>query len=207
MVAISPPGRRRFTSRVTVTSTPGKSVGMAVLGPHAVALSWLSGKCDTGAVGDGIPYAGSVRGGVAAQPVALGTTPAETIVASHAPGGADVSFAEDSLTAPLGRLMVARMAPDGTVGAPVEATGGWLPVAGDGAGDQLMAHPGQMGTPTTPLSARSTAGVIEPAPLPTVGYPWTTGAVTARDGAGLAVLSWRPLSSMTPRIVISTWRP
>ena len=59
----------------------------------------------------------------------------------------------------------------------------------------------------TPLAARSTTGELDPAPLPALGFPWTAGTVAAHDGRALAALSFRPLSSMTPSIVLSVWRP
>jgi hypothetical protein len=64
-----------------------------------------------------------------------------------------------------------------------------------------------MGMATTPLAARSASGVIEPAPLPAVGFPWTSGTFAALSGRALAALSFRPLSSMSPSIVASVWRP
>ena len=47
IVIAAPPWRHRFTRRTTVTTAPGKSVRMAVMGGGAVALAWIAGKCDT----------------------------------------------------------------------------------------------------------------------------------------------------------------
>ena len=60
----------------------------------------------------------------------------------------------------------------------------------------------------TPLAARSAlGGAVDPAPVPEVGYPWTSGTFAASSGRALAALSFRPLSSMSPSIVVSVWRP
>ena len=105
------------------------------------------------------------------------------------------------------RLMQSRITADGAIGAPVPVGDDWLALAGDPAGDQLVGHPDPL-LATTPLAARPAAGApIEPAPLPAVGYPWTNGTLAAHDGRALAVLSFRPLSSMTPSIVLAVWRP
>jgi hypothetical protein len=40
-----------------------------------------------------------------------------------------------------------------------------------------------------------------------IGFPWTAGVAAAPDGRGLAALSFQPLSSMSPSIVIAVWRP
>ena len=104
--------------------------------------------------------------------------------------------------------MTSRITADGGIGAPVPVGDGWVALAGDPAGDQLVGHLDPLGAATTPLAARPTAGAaIEPAPLASVGYPWTNGTLAAHDGRALAVLSFRPLSSMTPSIVLAVWRP
>ncbi len=208
LVAIAPPGRRRFTTSTAVSTTPGKSVRMAAMGPDAVALSWLSGTCNTTEDTGGGPYAATVRAGRAGEPVALATDAALTVVASPAPGGADVSFTVWPATSAHGRLMTARINADGTVAAPADADGGWIALAGDAAGDQLFGHPDPAGGATTPLAARAaTSGASEPAPLAAVGFPWTGGTLAADHGRALAAISFQPLSSMTPSIVIAVWRP
>jgi hypothetical protein len=205
-VVSAPPGRRRFSVRTRVTGAPGKTVRMAVMGPHRLALTWLGGKCDTTEDMAGVPFAATVRDGVASAPVALGDAAALMLAAAPAAGGADVSFSVLSATG--SGLMTSRIAADGTVGAPVAAPGGWIALAGDRAGDQLLGHPDHIGAAITPLSAQpATGGAAEPAPLPAIGFPWTGGTVAARDGRALAVLSFRPLSSMSPSIVMAVWRP
>ena len=72
-VAIAPPGRARFTRRVTLTTTSGHAVRMSVRAPDAVTVGWLSGGCDTTEELGGRPSVTIVRGGVAAPPTALGT--------------------------------------------------------------------------------------------------------------------------------------
>ncbi|HEY6891231.1 MAG TPA: hypothetical protein VI300_25725, partial [Solirubrobacter sp.] len=208
IVAVAPPGLRRFTGRTVVSRAPGKAVRMAVMGPDAVALAWLNGTCDTTEADAGLPYVAAVRGGSASAPVALGNASALTVLATPAPSGADVSFA----TSPSGGpavLMHAQIAPDGAVAAPVAAPDGWIALAGDPAGDQLIGQPDPSGGGArTPLAARSAVGgMVDAAPLPEVGYPWTSGTFAARGGRALAALSFRPLSSMNPSIVVSVWRP
>ena len=83
-----------------------------------------------------------------------------------------------------------------------------MALAGDPAGDQLVGRPDPVGGALTPLAVRSaTGGALEPGPLPAVGYPWTAGVVAARDGRALAALSFQPLTSMRPSIVMAIWRP
>jgi hypothetical protein len=204
----APPGRRRFTTRTTVTTAPGKTVRMAVMGPGAVALAWVSGKCDTTEELGGRPFAATVRDGVAAAPVALGDGVALNLIASPAAAGADVTFSRLEANVAEAQLITSRITADGVVGAPTLVGDGWVALAGDSAGDQLVGRPGPLGSPTTPLAARPASGEpLEPAPVAAVGYPWTNGTVAASDGRALAALSFRPLSSMTPSIVMSVWRP
>jgi hypothetical protein len=206
-VAVAPSGRRRFTSRVVVSGTPGKSARLAVIGAGTVAASWLSGRCNTTEDSGGVPMATTIRDGHAAAPVALGTDAAISLVTSPVAGGADVSFATFPSTMPGGTLMTAHVLADGTVGAPAPPADGWIALAGDAAGDRLIGHPDPNAAVVTPLAARSVTGrADEPAPVPAVGG-WNTGVVAAPTGRALAVLSFRPLSSMTPAIVLTVWRP
>jgi hypothetical protein len=203
-VFIAPAGRRRFTAQATASTAPGKNVRMAVMGRDSLALTWLAGTCSTTEDLGGAPYATTVRNGAAAPPTALASGSATTLIASPGPGGADLSFTTMGTATPL--LMTSRVTTDGNVGTPAVAEQGWIPLAGDPAGDQLLGRPDAVGA-VTPLAARSTTGELEPAPLPALGFPWTAGTVAAHDGRALAALSFRPLSSMTPSIVLSVWRP
>jgi hypothetical protein len=82
-------------------------------------------------------------------------------------------------------------------------------LAADAAGDQLIGQPDPAGSrATTPLAARSASGeAVDPAPVPEVGFPWNSGTFAARSGRALAALSFRPLSSMSPSMVVSVWQP
>jgi hypothetical protein len=207
LVAVAPPGRRRFTTHTTVTTAPGNTVRMAVMGSNTVALSWLSGRCSTTEDLGGLPSATVMRGGEAASPTALGDTAATTLIASPAPAGADVTFTAWPPEAPNGLLMSSRLGVDGAIGPPV-AAGTWIARAGDPAGDQLVGHPDPAGGTLTSLAARPADGAaIEPAPLAAAAYGGTAGAVAAPDGRALAALWFRPLSSMTPSLVLAVWRP
>jgi hypothetical protein len=207
-VATAAPGSRRFTTRTVLSATPGSSTRMALMAPGSVAVTWFASKCNTTEDLGGVPYAASLIDGKATAPVALGDTGAATLIAGSAPGGADVSFAVWPSTTPGGTLMSAHVANDGTVGTAAPAADGWVAVAGDTAGDQLLAHPDPVANATTALAARrATGGPTEPAPLPAVGFPWTGGALAAHDGQALAALSFRPLSSMQPWIAMAVWRP
>jgi hypothetical protein len=204
----APPGRRRFTARTTVTTAPGKAVRMAVMGPGAVALAWVSGTCDTTEDLGGRPFAAAVRNGVAGTPVALGDGVAMNLIAGRASAGADVTFSRLPPDLGQAQLMTSRITADGAVGAPVPVGDSWVALAGDPAGDQLVGQPGPFGSRTTPLAARPASGApIEPAPLAAVGYPWTNGTVAASHGRALAALSFTPPSSMTPSIALAVWRP
>jgi hypothetical protein len=201
-VFIAPPGRRRFTARASATTASGKGVRMAVMGRDSIALTWLTGTCNTTEDLGGAPYATTVRDGVAASPAALANGPAMSLIASPGPGGAELSF---TAMATMPRLMTSRVTADGGVGTAADAD--WIALAGDPAGDQLIGRPDPVGGAVTPLAARTATGETEPAPLPAVGFPWTAGTVAAHDGRALAVLSFRPLSSIKPSIVLSVWRP
>jgi hypothetical protein len=203
LVAIAPSGRRRFTKRVAATTTPGMSVRMAVMGPGSIALSWLSGRCNTTEDLGGLPAATTIRRGVPAPVTALGAETAIGLTVTGVGAGADVSF----VTSPSQALMTAHVGADGTVAAPVAPTDGWIALAGDPAGDQLIGRPAPGGAAVTPLAARPVDGGAEPAPVGAIGFPWTAGVAAAPDGRGLAALSFLPRSSMTPSIVIAVWRP
>jgi hypothetical protein len=207
IVAVAPPGRRRFTRRITVDARPGKAVRMAVMRPGAVALAWLSGRCSTTEDTGGLPWATTLRSGVAAPPAALGSSAASALIISPALAGAEVSFATWPSTEPGGTLAVSRVSADGRIEAPAPPPEGWIALAADPAGDQLVGRAEPPGGASMLVAARSPSGADEPAPLPTLGFPWTTGALAARDGRALGVLSFTPLSSMTPSITMAVWRP
>jgi hypothetical protein len=71
-----------------------------------------------------------------------------------------------------------------------------------------LGRPNPTGGAVTPLGARSAGQAsIEPAPVSAAGFPWTAGTVAASHGRALAVVSFAPLSSMHPRMVVGVWRP
>ena len=188
-VAVAPPRRRRFTKRITVGATAGKAVRMAIMGPGALALAWLDGRCNTTEDTGGVPKATTVRDGVATPSVALGDSAAIGLIVSPAVAGAEVSFTTWPSTAPGGEPMVSLVSADGRIGAPGAPDGGWVALAADRAGDQLVGRAAPLGTATMPLAARSaTQGALDPAPLPGVGFPWTGSALAAPDGRALAAL-------------------
>ncbi len=206
--AVAPSRRPRFTRRIAVDARPGKAVRMAVMGPGAVALAWLSGRCNTTEDTGGLPRATTIRSGVAAAPVALGSSAASALTVSPALAGAAVSFTTWPPEEPTGAPVVSAISAGGRIDAPVAPPDGWIALAGDPAGDQVVGRAEPPGRVMTPLAARSTSGdALEPAPVTGLGFPWTNGALAAHDGRALAALSFTPPSSMTPSIVIAVWRP
>jgi len=206
IVAVAPSQRRRFTRRITVDAAPGKVVRMAVMGPETVAMAWLNGRCNTTEDTGGVPRATTLRDGAAAPPVDLGSSAGTGLIVSPALTGAEVSFTTWPSTAPNGTLAVSAVSADGRIEAPRGPVDGWIALAGDPAGDQVVGRPEPAGGVTTPLAARA-AGVLESAPVAAVGFPWTGSALAAHDGRALAALSFSPLSSMTPSLMIALWRP
>ena len=81
---------------------------------------------------------------------------------------------------------------------------GWVAIAADPAGDQLLRQVHVTGTvPFEPLAVRpADGGPLAPAPILASGVPWEAGIATAADGRTIAALS----VSGTQRIA-ATWRP
>ena len=191
-----------------MSAAPSKGVRLAVVGRDAAAVAWLTGSCNTTEDTGGVPMAAAVRAGVAGSATRLAEGSAMTLVAAAAPGGADVSFVSWPSAAPSGSLLTASLGAAGTFDPAVPAPDGWIALAADGQGDQLLGRPNPIGGAVTPLGARSAGQTsIEPAPVSAAGFPWTAGTVAASHGRALAVVSFAPLSSMHPRMVVSVWRP
>jgi hypothetical protein len=130
------------------------------------------------------------------------------LIVSPALSGAAVSFTTWPLGAPTGAPVVSAVTAGGRIDAPVASPDGWIALAGDSAGDQVLGRAEPPGGVKTPLAARSASGdALEPAPVTGLGFPWTNGALAAHDGRALAALSFTPPSSMTPSIVVAVWRP
>ena len=208
VVFTAAPRSRRFGGRTTVSASPAKAVRLAVIGRGAAAVAWLTGKCSTTEDTGGAPVAAVVRDGVAGDATSLATGSAAALVAAGAPGGAEVSFVSFPSTTPSGALLTARLGSNGTFEPALPAPDGWIALAADAQGDQLAGRPNPAGGAITPLGARAAGQTaLEPAPVPAAGFPWTAGTVGAPDGRALAVVSFAPLSSMHPHMVVSVWRP
>jgi hypothetical protein len=155
-----------------------------------------------------VPMAALVHGGDAGAATRLADGSAMTLVAAAAPGGAEVSFVSWPSAPPAGTLLTARLGAAGTFGPAAPAPGGWIALAADGQADQLVGRPDPIGGAITPLGARPAGQTsIEPAPVPAAGFPWTADTMAASEGRALAVVSFAPLSTMHPHMVVSLWRP
>lgn len=193
---------RRFGAGRVAAPAPAKSVGVAVTGAGSVVMTWLTGSCTPGSEDlSGMPMAAVVRSGRIGAPVALSGAAGYQLTVAGSPGGAAATWA---VAGQNGVLMTAAIGGAGQVGAAQAPQDGWVPVAADDAGDQLLrqVRP-QAGAAVEPLAARAAgATALQPAPVMVAGFPWEAGTAAAGHGRALAVLT---VSGTRP--VAAVWRP
>jgi hypothetical protein len=202
----APSRTRRFGAAQTVARAPAKSLRMVVTGRGSAVFTWLGQSCSTTEDLTGPPLAASLRGGVVSAPVALAPERGMELTAAGTPGGgAAISWLAFPSDAPTGVIRTAVVGSDGTAGPPAAPADGWVPIAADASGDQLLrqVRVSDM-SGIGPLAVRPAVvgSLLQPAPIRAAGFPWSSGASAAPDGSALAALS---VSGR--RLVAAVWRP
>lgn len=227
IVVSAPAANHRFGRPVTVAAAPVLSFGLSVSAAGRGVAGWVHGVCTTDeAAGDtpGPVFASVLGGGRFGAALALSSAGTEAPVASTvtAPGGGGTVSWPQLVSEPgSGGIYstsqldhAVQIGPSGALGAATVLTGGLVPVAVDGAGDQVLAAPRRSDEDTVqgplveekiPVGAAvlpAGGGPAQPAPSP-------NGLLATADPLGRAIaLAWSPSpTGAGPTMDLSVWRP
>ena len=197
-VRVAAAGRHRFGSPLVLA--PGQALGFSLsVGARGSGLAtWVAGRCTPDiATGDtpGVAFASALRGGRFTTPVALSPAGAADAVAVAQPpaGGIASWYGPDGVFSTV-------VGPDGAAGATRTVADRIVPMAADGAGDQVVG-------PQFPLPAGPSRVAVRPVeggpeqPAPAQGGQI---AVSAPQGRRVALLWTGPGAT---RLTLSAWRP
>ena len=199
---------RRFGAARTIAPAPVIEFRLAVTGRGSATAAWLSEGCYSTEPFGGAPMTATLRAGRITAPASLGDPLGLTLRLATAPGGAEASWLSWPIGGPF--LRAASIARDGAPQPPHAPVDGWIAVAGDGRGDQLVTRPDvaqRYRIVEEEIGARpADGGPVQPAPVTvaSLGFDALHHAAAAPDGAALAVMSF-PLTGGSPRITV--WRP
>jgi hypothetical protein len=199
VVLTAPAWSHRFGRPRTITPHPATEVRFALTGTGEGIAAWLGGGCSTSEL---------LGGPVGARRVTTtGTGTLETLAPAYAndlemvaaPGGVELTWTGYNGSAVA--LLVAHVDADGSASAPQMPADGWMPIAADAAGDQLLQTAvAQNFGPSRALAARAAnSTAIEPSPLTGPGY-WTA----AGSPTGLTLIA---AATLQGALQIATWTP
>jgi hypothetical protein len=121
-----------------------------------------------------------------------------------APGGAMASWMAYPAGAAAPVMHEALVSSSGAAGSAHAPADGWVAVAADSRGDQVLRQlrdPLAVG-PQALAARASNTGAADVAPLAAMGFPWTAGLAGAGDGRALAALGYLPGG-----LLAAVWRP
>jgi hypothetical protein len=174
-----------------------------VTGAGTTVVTWLTGNATPGREDySGFPMAAVVRDGTPSPPLALSATRGYLLtVAGASGGGATATWAMAGVN---DTVVTTTIAADGTAPPAQAPHDGWVAIAADATGDQLLRQVDASGTvPLEPLAVRpADGGPLAAAPILASGFPWEAGTAAAPDGRAIAALS----VSGTQRAA-AVWRP
>jgi len=191
------PTRRRQPDAFVVGGPPVRRVGLGLTGDGAAVVAWIAGGC-SGEDTFGLPTGAAVKGTKVGSAQRLDASPASDLIVA----GSDVSWVTSSNKVLTTRLIAGKPAP--AAQAPRD---GWVPVAVDASGDQLVRQVNPASAIRDPAAAMPAgAGSLLAAPLPLSGWPWNAGTAGAPLGQGLAMFTVSTING-APALVASSWRP
>lgn len=200
-------GRRFGTARI-VAPAPARRMQLVLDGHGTPVASWLSGMCSTTEDLAGTPRAAVLRGTSPTAPVRLDAAAGINLVLAGAARGAEASWTTYPADRPGPLLLAARIAADGSAAPAAPPADAWVPVASDGAGDQLVRKADSLDTAVDALGARAAgATAITAAPFSAVGFPWTATGAGAGDGRALAAFAPSDVGASRPSLRVAVWRP
>jgi hypothetical protein len=201
---VAPPARARFVNGRIVAPAPVRDLHVAVDPAGGAALTWLAEGCSTTESLPGAVQAlrATPGGAPIGAPATVAPSPALELSLSRGPGGsAEVGWTTFGPTAPDGVVRIARSDGSGVFGAPLAPPDGWVAVAADAAGDQLVENPPPASNGFASRAAvRTPDGAVSVSPLRPRFL--TAGATVLPSGRGVAVATATPSG-----VRVTAWRP
>jgi hypothetical protein len=196
VVLTAPASSHRFGQPRAITPHPATEVRFALTGAGRGIAAWLGGGCSTSELLGGSV---SVRrvGTTTTGPVKPVAPAANALQVVAAPRGVDLTFT--SYAASTDALLLARVNTDGATQAPQAPADGWMPIAADAAGNQvLQTSVTQNGGTSRAVAARAAGSTtVEPSPLTGPSY-WTA----AGSSSGHTLIAARTLQGV---LEVATW--
>jgi hypothetical protein len=189
----------RFGQPRSITPHPATEVRFTLTGVGRGIAAWLGGGCSTSEL---------LGGSVSARDVTTtGTGPITTVAPTEAndlqeigaPAGVDLTFT--GFTGSSAALFLAHVNTDSTAQPPQVPADGWMPIAADAAGDQvLQTAVAQSFGPSRALAARAAnSATVEPSRLTGPSYWIAAGSPTGR---GLIAAT-----TLLGTLKVATWTP
>ncbi|HEU4977109.1 MAG TPA: hypothetical protein VFT50_18620 [Baekduia sp.] len=197
-------GHARLGPRRVLARGAARDLRLVVQPSDGATAAWLTAGCSTTELLPGAVRSSRVTAGgrSAAPPVTVAPAPATQLsLSGGASGTAELAWTTFGPTAPDGVVQIARMDAGGAWTAPLGPPDGWVSLAADAGGDQLVADlpPANLGFPSR-VAVRTPDGAVTPSPLrprfvttAATALPAGRGIAAATATArGVRVTSWRP---------------
>ena len=213
VVRIAAPHSSRFGRPIFVAPGAVSGFSVSVSDRGTGLVSWGTGECpsDAGGGSFGPVYVRTLKSGTFAPARMLGGA-GEFITftaAVAAPGGGGtVSWPRMLLSPAPYASSTVRLSPDGVPGPVVDLPNALAPVAADGGGDLVFAHPFDVGTvPYSAVIRPASGGPDQPSPLapPLLGF-YTPGFAVASPGRAVAAARTNTTNGRH-QLQLSVWRP
>lgn len=194
----APAATHRFGAPRTITPRPATEVRLALTATGQGIAAWLGAGCSTTELLGGPVSAARIDGSAVRGPVVVSSGEDNRLEIVAASGGVDLSWVDFT-----GKTtqVVAHASADGAFSAPAMPADGWVPIAGDAAGDQVLQTAVPYPTTQAEASGARAAGTQSVQRSPIGGPAWwvASGSVSGRGlieatslVGGLRVATWRP---------------
>ncbi len=197
VVLTAPASSHRFGQPRTITPRPATEVRFALTGTGSGVAAWLGGGCSTSELLGGAVTARRVTATSSGPLKTVAPAFANDLEMVAAPGGVDLTWTGYQGSA--GAPFLARVRADGTTRALRVPADGWMPIAADAAGDQvLQTAVTQNGGPSRAVAARAAGSTtVDPSPLTGPSY-WTA----AGSSTGHTLIA---ASTLQGTLKVATW--
>jgi hypothetical protein len=199
VVLTAPASSQRFGRPRTITPHPATEVRFAVTGTGRGIAAWLGAGCSTSELLGGPVSSRRVTTTTSGTLHALAPPYANDLEMVAARGGVDLTWTgERGATV---QLFLAHENTDGTTNAPQVPADGWMPIAADAAGDQVLqtAVAQNFGSSRAVAARAADSTNVDPSPLTGPGYWTAAGSPTGRTLIVAATLQGA--------LRIATWAP
>jgi hypothetical protein len=200
VVLTAPARTHRFGRPLTITGRPVTEVRFLVTGTGRGLAAWLRAGCSTTELLGGPVGAARVRTSGAAKPVVVSAQQGNGLQLTGGATGVDLTWSNAIFTPSGIGLILAHGTTNAVFEAPHAPTGGWIPIAADAAGDQVLQTATANGRPPLALAARP-AGSATTKSSPLRGPAWWTAAGSQTGRTLIAA------TSITGTLRVATWTP